>query len=198
MPAIAEDRGPGRPRSEDTRQAILQAAYELLHEGGVAAFSIEAVARRSGAAKTTIYRWWPNKGALAVESFLNVAERDSPFPEGESAIADLKDQLHRLARAFRGRLGRVAAGILAEAQTHPDVRKAFVEGYVRPRRADLRRLIERGVASGELRAGLDVDAVSDALYGPIYLRLLLRHAPLDDAFVEQTADAILRGLRPTT
>src|SRR6516164_4093718 len=98
MPAMAEAKSPGRPRCQETRGAILQAAYELLESGGLAAFTIEAVAERSGAAKTTIYRWWPKKGALAMESFLRVAEQQSPFPETDSPRADLRAHLHLFAK----------------------------------------------------------------------------------------------------
>src|ERR1700755_2849569 len=98
MSTAVEARGPGRPRCEGTKQAILRAAYDLLEEGGIAAFTIEAVAQRSGAAKTTIYRWWPNKGALAIESFLQAIDKQNPFPRSDSAIADLKAQLRGVAR----------------------------------------------------------------------------------------------------
>ena len=84
MTVLSETKLPGRPRCEETRSAILRAAHELLEAGGLGAFTIEAVAERSGAAKTTIYRWWPNKGALAMESLLGVADTLSPFPETES------------------------------------------------------------------------------------------------------------------
>jgi AcrR family transcriptional regulator len=196
MSIAIEARGPGRPRCEGTRQAILRAAYNLLEEGGIAAFTIEAVAQRSGAAKTTIYRWWPNKGALAIESFLDVVEKQNPFPQTASAIADLKTQLRGVARLFRGRVGQLVSSIVVEAQTDPETRRAFIEGYINPRRAAARKVLERGIASGELRADLDFDLACDALYGAIYMRLLLRHAGLGDAAVDQLAETVLDGLRP--
>ena len=101
MSNLAEDRGPGRPRCQDTRQSILRAAYEMFEEGEDQPFTIEAVARRSGAAKTTIYRWWPSKGALAIEAFLAIAEKRSAFPETESAVADLRMQVKLLARLLQ-------------------------------------------------------------------------------------------------
>jgi AcrR family transcriptional regulator len=195
MSIAAEARGPGRPRSEETRQAILRAAYELLEEGGLAAFTIEGVAQRSGAAKTTIYRWWPNKGALAIESFLQVVERQSPFPRSASAIADLKAQLRGVARLFRGRIGQLVSSILVEAQTDPETHRAFVEGYINPRRTAARKVFERGIAAGELRADLDPEPACDALYGALYMRLLLKHGGLGDAAVDLLAETVLDGLR---
>jgi AcrR family transcriptional regulator len=195
MQNTAEERGPGRPRCEDTRQSILRAAYELFEESEESPFTIEAVARRSGAAKTTIYRWWPSKGALAIEAFLTIAEKRSAFPATGSAIADLKTQLRSLAKLLRGRAGRLVAGIIAEAQTDPETRRAFIEGYLKPRRASAARLIERGMANGELRPGLNTEMVCDALYGPVYLRLMLRHNALDGPSVDRLADTVLDGIR---
>jgi len=61
-PCAGAKASPGRPRCLETRAAVLKAAQELLERGGAGALSIEAVARRAGVAKTTIYRWWPNRG----------------------------------------------------------------------------------------------------------------------------------------
>lgn len=195
MQAAMEHRSPGRPRCEETRNAILHAAFELLEEGGLDAFTIEAVAERSGAAKTTIYRWWPDRGALAIESFLELSEKYAQFPQTASATADLKTQMRRFARALRGRIGQIVSSILAEAQTNADTRKSFVDGYIAPRRAALQQVIDRGVAQGEFRAGLPLNDVGDALYGSLLLRVLLRHAPLSDAAVDQLVDTTVQGLR---
>lgn len=195
MQAVMEHRSPGRPRCEETRAAILRAAYELLEEGGLDAFTIEAVAERSGAAKTTIYRWWPNRGALAIDSFLELSEKYAQFPQTGSATADLKTQMRRFARALRGRIGQIVSSILAEAQTCPETRQAFVEGYINPRRTALQQVIDRGVAQGEFRAGLALNDVGDALYGSLLLRVLLRHAPLSDAAVDQLVDTATLGMR---
>jgi AcrR family transcriptional regulator len=197
MTDLAEDRGPGRPRCQDTRQSILRAAYEMFEEGEDQPFTIEAVARRSGAAKTTIYRWWPSKGALAIEAFLAIAEKRSAFPETGSALADLRTQVKLLARLLRGRAGRLVAGIIAEAQSDPETKKAFMDGYIRPRRLSAARLIEHGMASGELRPGLDIETVCDALYGPLYMRLLLKTGLGDDSAINQLVDIVLDGIRAT-
>jgi len=182
---------PGRPRCQETRTAILAAAYELLESGGLAAFTVEAVAERSGAAKTTIYRWWPNKGALAMESFLQVAQTRSPVPETGSPREDLKNHLRLLARALRGPAGRLLTGILAEAQKDPTTRASFLQSYVMPRRQAVRRLLARGIAVGQFRADLQADVVCDALCGFIYLRLMFGRARLDDAAVEHILDVLL-------
>jgi AcrR family transcriptional regulator len=195
MSNLVEARGRGRPRCQDPRQSILRAAYEMFEEGEDQPFTIEAVARRSGAAKTTIYRWWPSKGALAIEAFLAIAEKRSAFPETESAVADLRMQVKLLARLLRGRAGRLVAGIIAEAQSDPETKKAFIDGYLKPRRLSAARLIERGMANGELRPGLDVETVCDALYGPLYLRLILKSGLGDDGAINSLVDIVLDGIR---
>jgi Bacterial regulatory proteins, tetR family len=62
---------PGRPRSEQSRAAVLRATSELLHEVGLQAMTTDEIAGRSGVSKATIYKWWPNKYAVAVEAFLS-------------------------------------------------------------------------------------------------------------------------------
>jgi AcrR family transcriptional regulator len=195
MQSEARPRTPGRPRSDVTRRAILNAAFELLADRGVSGFTIEGVAARSGVARTTIYRWWSSKGALAMEGFLETTAPQIAFPHTASAIADIKAQLRLVAKALRGRMGRIVCGIIAEGQSDPDTIEAFVEGYIRPRREEARTILRRGIDAGELRPDLDIDVALDALYPPLYLRLLLRHGPLDDAWVDRLSDLVLSGCR---
>ena len=76
---------PGRPRSEQSRAAVLRATSELLHEVGMRAMTTEEIASRSGTSKATIYKWWPNKYAVAVEAFLTEMMAESPDPDTGSA-----------------------------------------------------------------------------------------------------------------
>jgi AcrR family transcriptional regulator len=175
-----------------TRRAVLRAAYELLGESGLSRFTIEGVAARSGVARTTIYRWWPSKGALAMEGFLEATAQDVHVPPTGSVIADLRAVLQSFGRIMGGVPGRIIRGIVAEGQSDPETIEAFKDGYVRPRRAELRALLERGIASGELRADLDVEMVCYDLFGPMYLRMLLNEV-LDEAWVDRLADSVLAG-----
>jgi len=183
-------RSPGRPRCGVTRKAVLHAAYEMLSESGLSRFTIEGVAGRSGVARTTIYRWWPSKGALAMEGFLEATSSEIAVPPTGSVIADLRAVMRKFGRLMSGTPGRIIRGIIAEGQSDPETIEAFMAGYVRPRRAELRALLERGIAAGELRAGTDLEMISYALFGPIYLRMILNEG-LDEAWVDRLTTSVL-------
>jgi AcrR family transcriptional regulator len=190
----AARRGPGRKRDEATRQAILRAAYETLEAEGYGAFTIEGVAARSGAAKTTIYRWWPSKGALAIESFLPVYEREAPVPRGHSAVEDLKAHLRLQAKVWGGPRGRILLALMAAGHTDPAMRELYRERVVKPRREAVRRMLERGIEQGELRPDLDVEAAMDALYSPFYPRVLGALGHCDAEWADRLCHTVLRGL----
>ena len=186
--------GPGRKRDEATRQAILQAAYELLAAEGYRCFTIEGVAERAGAAKTTIYRWWPSKGVLAIESFLPVYTKDTPFPHGASAIQDLKTHVRLQAKTLSGRDGAILMELVAAGLTDPAMRKLYHDRVVVPRRQLGAEMLRRGIAQGEFRADIDIETALDALYGPFYSRFLAGIGPCDEAWADRLCDTVLRGL----
>jgi AcrR family transcriptional regulator len=192
MSSSALARTPGRPRCDVTHKAVLRAAYDLLGEAGLGRFTIEGVAARSGVARTTIYRWWPSKGALAMEGFLDATAPDLALPPTESVVADMRGLLRLFARLLRGKAGRIIRGIIAEGQSDPETIALFMNGFVAPRRAEGRAIVERGIANGELRPDLDVEMVLVALFGPVYTRSLL-HEALDDAWVDRLSDFVLSG-----
>jgi AcrR family transcriptional regulator len=193
IPRVAQVTPPrcvGRPRSDATRQAVLRAAYDLLGEGGIAHFTIEGVAARSGVARTTIYRWWPTKGALAMEGFMEAVVPDLRAPSTGSVVADMQALLRRFAGLLRGKAGRIVASILAAGQSDPETIEAFMTGFVTMRRAECRAIMESGVASGELRPDLDVEVVMSTLFGSMYMRLLLRE-DLSDAWADRLSGFVL-------
>ena len=121
-------RSAGRPRSEAARRAVLDAAYAILVETGLAGFSTEAVASRSGVARTTIYRWWSSKGLLAIESFLAAFEPQLEYAESSDAVEDFRAMLDSLVRALNGPAGLIAASVVAEAQADAETRRMLLEG----------------------------------------------------------------------
>ncbi len=187
-------RPPGRPRSERARRAILQAANELLEGEGFAAVTMEAIAERAGVSKATIYRWWPNRAAVVMDGFLSTVSSEVPFPHTGHAREDIRLHMRRLTDAFGGRIGRTVAALLAEGQADPELADALRSRWLLVRRAEAREILELGIERGELREGLDPEVAVDVLYGPIYYRLLVGHAPLDEDFADALADHIFAGL----
>ncbi len=184
----------GRPRSAASRSAILKAAYQILREAGFAGFTVEGVAARAGAGKATIYRWWQTKGTLAIEAFLvALVPRMDATDDTASAIADLRNHVHHAAAIYRGRAGQLLRELIALGQEDSATSKVLRTDFVEPRRQSALRLLQRAVQAGELPQGTDIDVLADALWGPIFHRLLVSHMPIDRAFIEKLLDLVLGG-----
>ncbi len=187
-------RPPGRPRSEHSRQAILQSTMKLLQrEGTVADLSIEAVAADANVSKATIYRWWPTKAALVVDAFSESADQELQFPDTGSLHRDISLQMRRVVRIFRSPRGKVVAALLAGGQSDPDLMQAFRDRFLWPRRRNAYKTLQRGIDRGELAADTDLDLILDTLYGSIYMRFLIRHTELTENFAEQVCGLLLKG-----
>jgi len=188
----ATGRAPGRPRSDESRAAILKAAYQILREGGFAHFTVEGVAARAGAGKATIYRWWSSKGTLAVEAFLvAVVPKMDSVRESASPLADLRKQVHTAAEIYRGRAGQLVRELLALGQADSETGKMLFRDFLEPRRMAGMRTLERAQASGEIRKDIDLNVLADALWGPIFQRLLVSHMTLERGFIEKLLDLVL-------
>jgi AcrR family transcriptional regulator len=186
-------RAPGRPRSEKSRQAILRSTLKLLRqEGGFPDLSIEAIAADAGVGKATVYRWWPNKAALVADAFASSAEEELQFPNTGSVHKDMSLQMRRLIRVFRSERGKVVAALLAGGQSDPELIEAFRERFLWPRRKQAYKTLQRGIDRGELARNSNLDLILDSLYGPIYLRFLIRHDELRDDFADQICSVVLR------
>ena len=187
-------RDPGK-----TTAAILGAALELGEELGFEGLTVEGISDRSGIAKTTIYRRWPNVGAIVMDAFLAEVTRLAPIQVGATAHDSLSSSMRLLARAYRGRLGKILRSLLGRAQADENLREAVRSRWVEPRRQVTREIVRKGIETGELRAGLDPDVVLDALYGPLYHRLLVPYdnATMSDAFISELVDAVFVGLQRT-
>src|SRR5579884_2152436 len=139
---------PGRPRSERARLAILEAAADLLMEGGFGAATMEAIAARAGVSKVTVYKWWRTRGAVAIEAYFHRYKQTIGFEDTGDLTRDLTAQIQALVEAFRGRAGQVMAELIGQAQTDPVLAGVLRSQWLQPRRevaaAALRRSIERG------------------------------------------------------
>jgi AcrR family transcriptional regulator len=187
-------RRPGRPRSEKARQAVLQAASELLPEVGLRAMTTDQIATRSGVSKATIYKWWPSKYAVAVDAFLSEMSAVSPAPDTGSASEDFRLTLRGLMRFYSSPSGQVFAQLVAEAQSEPEVAAELRDHLVASRRDLVREIWTRGVARGELPAEVDPEVGLDLIFGPAMYRLVAGHAPLSGPAADAIVDAAMRGL----
>ncbi len=193
--AADQDRkGPGRPRSARADEAIIEAVMDLLSGGQSAdAISIEAVAARAGVGKATIYRRWPNKEALLIDA---VTAMKGPSPElaGESVRGDLVALIAGMRTKRMDHYGKVTACLLPQLAKGEEMHRVY-QGVVEPRREVMRGVLRRGIASGELRADLDVELTLLMLSGPTLAQNILRWNPNvpDEQFAERLVDAVLRG-----
>jgi AcrR family transcriptional regulator len=194
--ACPDRRAPGRPRSARADEAIIEAVLDLLAEGSnIESLSIEAIAARAGVGKATIYRRWSNKEALIVHA---LAALKGPMPEitGESIREDLLALLRPLGAARSSRAGRIMPCLIPEVQRNPEM-AALYRQLTEPRRELMRTVIRRGISTGELRAGLDIDATVAILTGPMIAQSMLTSYPAVDlaTLPEQIVDTMLPGLR---
>ena len=188
-------RGRGRRPATEVRGEILEAAAELLFAEGTGGFTIEKVANLSGASKMTIYKWWPSKGALALDGYFHKVAPEPAFADTGDIEADLRTQLHGFARVIRDSpAGRVIAELIGQAQSDPELKAAYLQRYSSPRRAMVVAAMEKAKERGQLRASLDPETVVDQLWGACYHRLLLPDQPLTDEFVDALVDNLFRGI----
>jgi len=184
----------GRPRSTKARSAILRAARELLAEGGPAAVTMEGVASRAGVGKPTVYRWWPDRHAVAMAALMEGEAPQTTRRAPRSAILALRQQLRTIAERFASPTGRHVATMIAASDLETEFSKAFRNHFVLARRAEGRVLLEQAIREGDIRTDLDAEVALDLLYGPLFFRLLMGHAPLDASFTDEVLSHALQGL----
>ncbi|MPZ30553.1 MAG: TetR family transcriptional regulator [Rhodospirillales bacterium] len=181
----------GRPRDPRTRAAILAAARVLLERGGLTAVTIEAIAAKAGVSRPTIYRYWPNAPAVAMAAFLEASGEPGTGKTSRSPLAALRAQLHAVADAFAAPAGRSVAAMVAAAQSETELAKAFRNEFIARNRDAARQLLERCIAERLVAPLADVDLALDLVFGPLFYRLLMGHAPITRGFVDQLLDAVI-------
>ena len=183
----------GRPRSQAAHDAILQAALRLVTKRGFRAVSVDEIAAAAGVGKMTLYRHWPNKAALVMDSLLVLIGSKTSFPEASSALKSIRKQLDLQAAFFCSSRGNLIRSLVAEAQSDPELASAFRERWLEPRRESVREVLRAAIAEGSLRRDLDMDAAIDLLYGSLYYRLLLSAGPLDKRFLDHAYQQFVAG-----
>lgn len=171
----------GRPRSEESRRAILDATRRLLTHMSVAKISIEAIAKKAGVGKTTIYRWWPNKQSVVMEAVFNQPGFQNILPQAAVPFEGVKAQVEKLVRQLTGKNGRIVAEIIGECQGDIETLKALVKNFFQDRYNSLAYYIQRGKHDGQFDESVDIEVAIDVILGPIIFRLMSGQN-LDEAF----------------
>jgi AcrR family transcriptional regulator len=183
----------GRPRSDATHRRILLATRDLLMERTFADLRIEHVAARAGVSKAAIYRRWPSKEALAQELLAQLAGPHIAIADVGNTRAELLACVINPMRAVTDTpFGPVIRSLLSQIATNPTLGDPFRATVVQARRDEIARVIERGIARGDLRRDADTSVATELLVGPVYFRVMFG-GPLDGAFAERVVDAVLHG-----
>ncbi len=186
----------GRRPADEVREEVLQASGELLFADGMSGFTIEKVAALSGASKMTIYKWWPSKGALALDGYFRKVEPELGFPDTGEIERDLRVQLRAFLGVIRDTVGGGIIGeLIGQAQLDPDLKAAFLQRYSGPRRALAVAALRRAQERGQLDAATDPEVVVDQLWGACYHRLLVPDQPLTADFVDALLANVLWGIK---
>jgi AcrR family transcriptional regulator len=182
----------GPKRSEQSKAAILSAAFELSGEVGYAALTIEGIAKRAGVGKQTIYRWWASKADVLLDSlvlkadlFVSVADRGGLEVELRRFLED------SFALARRAPVADILRALMAEAQIDPEFGERFRTSFLHQRRGALSAILDRASARAELPADVSVPLILDIVFGVIWYRLLATRESFDPTLVEQLLAVLL-------
>jgi AcrR family transcriptional regulator len=185
-----------RPRSDEARRKTLEAARALIVERGVVNLTIEDVAARSGVAKTTIYRHWPERTALIVDA-VNAMFEHLRTPDTGSLRGDLEAFFGAVMKTdLSGHVGNVMPAIIEAADRDPEM--AFLlERIGSERERVCRTIIERALERGELRpeiADIGLEALIGVTVGPIVFQKIVRRRKLTPEYVDACLDVVIAGL----
>ena len=189
-----------RPRSDEARRRALEATRDLIVENGVTSLTIEDVAARSGVAKTTIYRHWPERASLIVDA-VNAMFEHLRTPDTGTLRGDLEVFFGAVMRTdLSGNVGQIMPSIIEAAGRDPEM--AYLLDRIGGERERVcRTIIERALERGEIReavAGLDLDALVGVTVGPIAFQKIVRRRKLTPEYVEACLDVVVTGLtRPS-
>lgn len=184
-------------RGAGARRRVLQAALAVLDDDGLAGFTMEAVARRAGASKATLYRHWPNPGALMIDAMDATFQ---PFPTPDTGRVDT--DVAQLLSAFVAVLERTAfprlmAAFIDAAERDPAL-ATYHADLTRRRREPMLTVLARARERGQLPEHLehaDPEVVTDLLAGPFFYRRLVAHRPIPPGLVEDVVANVLGARR---
>jgi AcrR family transcriptional regulator len=183
----------GRPRSVETTNAILESAYALMATTGLAATTIDAIARHSNVSKMTIYKWWPSREALLIDAFLNQASLMLPLSGTGKPATRLKRHAAAYAEALQGEFGKVQLAVISECISKTGSAEIFYERYLDFRRTATVEIIAAGQKDGSIGAAGSPEDLFDAIYGSLFYRYIFGIKPISATYVRHLIDTLLMG-----
>lgn len=185
----------GRHRSAEAEASILKATLYLLERQPLRKVTADAIARRAGVSKATIYKWWPNKSQVALDAYLAGMSEQVIAPDTGSAEQDFTEQLKSVMAFYTSPLGKLFSQFLAEGQSDAAFLKLFRDRFIFVRRETAKVMWKRGVERGEIRPDVESEIVLDLIYGPLVLRLLTGHGSVGERESEAVVKAVFAGLK---
>jgi AcrR family transcriptional regulator len=193
VPAKAVD-----PRVIVSRERVLTTTLTLLTEAGLDDLTMDDISRRSGVAKTTIYRHWPNRSALVIDACSRMTDSEQPPPDTGSLEGDVRAIMTNIAELLgTARWSAIVPSIVDAAEHDPafaDIHSAIQRGHAAP----LRSALNRAAVRGEIPPSADRNAITASLLGPLFYRRWFSREKIDGEFVEMVMGNTLAGLRPDT
>ena len=180
-----------RWRSRRAESAILESTIALLAELGFGGLTIDGIAARAGVGKATIYRRYDCKLDL-VRDALYWSAQFKPTPDTGTLRGDLDGLLTNLDKLVHDPvLGPSLHHMTADGARHPELRAVY-DQFLQHRREGTKTVLRRAIERGELRPDAELELATDVLTGPVMLRHLSTHMPIDRAFLAGVRDAFLR------
>lgn len=177
------------PRVERTHFLVVGAAAELLAEQGFERITIDGIAERSGVARSTIYRHWPDRAVLLGQAF-GVVCKIHEAPDLGSLVGDLRYKVTQLARGLTEETwGRMLPSLIGAAEHDDDLKRGLL-AFNAQRRGEALELVQRAVDRGEVDGGRDFRGALERFISPFFLRRIMTDDPIDDEFVERQLRAI--------
>ena len=187
------DRG-ADSRAARSRATVLAETYRLLAEGGIGGVSIDEIARRTGVAKTTIYRHWPSRAALLLDACSKLGAA-AVVPNTGSLRGDLTALATELAAALNSPgWPAVLPSIIDAAERDPELAALHAALHARLMKP-LLVVAQRAKERGELPSRRPEDVVA-AVAGPLFFRRWFSKEAIDARFVAAVVRANAPPERP--
>lgn len=182
----------GRPRSEKSQEAVIKATHELLHELGGVGLTIEAIARRANVGKPTIYRWWPTLADIVLEAVLLQAGTKIKVIPFKSLQETLNQFLRQSMKAITDGGDAHLRFLMAHAQKDEGFRERFRDNFTTQRRTVLNSIFLQAIDHGQISPNQNLEMLIDIVFGTMWYRLLIGHAPIDESFADELTETIIK------